>query len=90
MSESELMGQMAVTDGRGHVYNLPPRLRVADCSVCRRLIVRDRERVPVHQRRLVGYIGGWRRQYENHSRPVCVKCWDAQLRGKTHERSDQA
>lgn len=71
-----------VVDGRGESYILPSRLRVADCGHCKRLVVRDRERVPLHVRRFLGYIGGWVRQHEDHSRPVCTKCWEASMRGK--------
>ena len=71
---------IVVTDGTGQSYVLPSRLRVADCSKCRKLVVRDRERVPVNLRRLLNYIGGWVRQYENHTRPVCIKCWAVLMR----------
>lgn len=81
----ELFGEMSVTDGAGNSYQLPPRLRVADCSVCKRLVVRDRERVPVEKRKFLRYIGGWKRQYDTHSRPVCTVCWEAQLKGIKYE-----
>lgn len=80
----ELFGDMEVTDGAGISYRLPPRLRVADCSICKKLVVRDREKVPVEKRKFLNYIGGWKRQYENHIRPVCLRCWDAEMRGEKH------
>ena len=88
MNQNELTGEMAVTDGTGQVYNLPPRLRVADCSKCKKLVVRDRERVPVHLRRFLNYIGGWVREHENHTRPVCIKCWAVLMRNKNVKTSE--
>lgn len=75
----ENIREEVVVDGRGESYILPSRLRVADCSICKRLVVRDRERAPLHIRRSIGYIGGWKKQFDDHSRPVCLKCWNATM-----------
>lgn len=78
----ENIREEVVVDGRGESYILPSRLRVADCSICKRLVTKDRDKVPVYIRKFIGYIGGWKRQYEEHFRPLCLRCWNASLEPK--------